>query len=132
MPGGKSLNISMNWLFSLVLTVHVLVALAIIGLVLMQHGKGADMGAAFGSGASGSVFGSSGSANFLSRSTGVLAAVFFVTSLVLAHVASSAPKTSGSVMQEAVQSAPVSEPVSGSDVPQTPVQSGSKEKEIPR
>jgi preprotein translocase subunit SecG len=57
----------MNWLFSLVLTIHILVALAIIGLVLMQHGKGADMGAAFGSGASGSLFGATGSANFLCR-----------------------------------------------------------------
>lgn len=54
----------MNWLFSLILTIHILVALAIIGLVLMQHGKGADMGAAFGSGASGSLFGATGSANF--------------------------------------------------------------------
>lgn len=57
----------MNWLFSVLLTVHILVALAIIALVLMQHGKGADMGAAFGSGSSGSLFGASGSANFLSR-----------------------------------------------------------------
>lgn len=68
----------MNWLFSLLLTVHILVALIIIGLVLMQHGKGADMGAAFGSGSSGSLFGSSGSANFLSRMTGGLAAVFLL------------------------------------------------------
>ncbi len=74
----------MSWMFSLVLTIHILVALAIIGLVLVQHGKGADMGAAFGSGASGSLFGASGSANFLSRTTGVLAAVFFLTSLSLA------------------------------------------------
>ena len=64
----------MNWFFSLVLTVHIIVAISIIGLVLMQHGKGADMGAAFGSGASGSLFGATGSANFLSRATGVLAA----------------------------------------------------------
>ncbi|HOI67208.1 MAG TPA: preprotein translocase subunit SecG, partial [Thiomonas arsenitoxydans] len=63
----------MNWLFSVLLTVHILVALAIIALVLMQHGKGADMGAAFGSGSSGSLFGASGSANFLSRTTGILA-----------------------------------------------------------
>src|SRR5574343_85589 len=69
----------MNWLFSLVLAVHILVAIAIIGLVLMQHGKGADMGAAFGSGASGSLFGATGSANFLSRTTGVLAAVLCKT-----------------------------------------------------
>jgi preprotein translocase subunit SecG len=94
----------MNWVFSLLLTVHILVALSIIGLVLMQHGKGADMGAAFGSGASGSLFGATGSANFLSRTTGVLAAVFFLTSLSLAYVASQKPKTTGSVMQETVQS----------------------------
>jgi preprotein translocase subunit SecG len=100
----------MNWLFSVVLTVHILVALSIIGLVLMQHGKGADMGAAFGSGASGSLFGATGSANFLSRATGILAAVFFATSLALAYVASSKPKTTGSVMQEAVQSQPASQP----------------------
>jgi preprotein translocase subunit SecG len=80
--------------------VHILVALAIIGLVLMQHGKGADMGAAFGSGASGSLFGATGSANFLSRTTGVLAAVFFATSLTLAYIGSNKPKTTGSVMQE--------------------------------
>ncbi|MDD3482049.1 preprotein translocase subunit SecG [Azovibrio restrictus] len=122
----------MNWLFSLVLTVHILVAIAIIGLVLVQHGKGADMGAAFGSGASGSLFGSSGSANFLSRSTGVLAAVFFITSLVLAYVASSAPKTSGSVMQEAVQSAPVTQPAVAPEAQGAAASVGSKEKDIPR
>lgn len=122
----------MNWLFSLVLTVHILVALAIIGLVLVQHGKGADMGAAFGSGASGSLFGSSGSANFLSRSTGVLATVFFITSLVLAYVASSAPKTSGSVMQEAVQSAPVTQPAVAPEAQGAAAPAGSKEKDIPR
>ena len=99
----------MNWFFSVLLTVHILVALAIIGLVLMQHGKGADMGAAFGSGASGSLFGASGSANFLSRTTGILAAVFFLTSLSLAYVASNQPKTTGSVMQDSVQSQPASE-----------------------
>lgn len=66
------------------LILHVLIAASIIGLVLLQHGKGADMGAAFGSGSAGSLFGSSGSANFLSRSTAVLAALFFATSLGLA------------------------------------------------
>jgi preprotein translocase subunit SecG len=81
----------MNWMFSTILAVHVLVALAIIGLVLMQHGKGADMGAAFGSGTSGSLFGASGSANFLSRMTAVLATVFFLTSLSLAYLASDKP-----------------------------------------
>ena len=63
--------------------IHVLVAATLVGLVLLQHGKGADMGAAFGSGASGSLFGASGSANFLSRATGILAAVFFMTSMGL-------------------------------------------------
>lgn len=123
----------MNWLFSLVLTVHILVALGIIGLVLVQHGKGADMGAAFGSGASGSLFGASGSANFLSRTTGILAAVFFVTSLALAYVASNKPKTTGSVMQEAVESQAVSQPVqAGGDAPGVPAEAGSKAKDIPK
>jgi preprotein translocase subunit SecG len=123
----------MNWFFSLLLTVHILVALGIIGLVLMQHGKGADMGAAFGSGASGSLFGATGSANFLSRTTGVLAAVFFLTSLSLAYVASSKPKTSGSLMQESVQSQPVSQPASGgAETPAVPADAGSKAKDIPK
>jgi preprotein translocase subunit SecG len=64
---------------------HILVAATVVGLVLLQHGKGADMGAAFGSGSSGSLFGASGSANFLSRSTAVMATVFFLTSLGLAY-----------------------------------------------
>lgn len=66
----------MDILLTLVLVVHVLVALGIIGLVLLQHGKGAEMGAGFGAGASGSLFGASGSANFLSRTTAILAAIF--------------------------------------------------------
>jgi preprotein translocase subunit SecG len=123
----------MNWVFSLLLTVHILVALSIIGLVLMQHGKGADMGAAFGSGASGSLFGATGSANFLSRTTGVLAAVFFMTSLSLAYVASQKPKTAGSVMQETVQSKPVSQPAAmGGEPPAAPAEAGSKAKDIPK
>jgi preprotein translocase subunit SecG len=72
----------------LVLILHVIAALGICGLVLLQHGKGADAGAAFGSGASGSIFGASGSANFLSRATAVLALVFFLTSLALTYVSS--------------------------------------------
>ncbi len=69
----------------LVWIVHILVALGVVGLVLLQHGKGADMGAAFGSGSSGSLFGASGSANFMSRSTAVLATLFFITSLGLTY-----------------------------------------------
>ncbi len=88
----------MNFTYSLVLVFHILVGLGVIGLVLIQHGKGADMGAAFGSGASGSLFGASGSANFLSRATAVLAAVFFATSLTLSYMASSKPRSGGSVV----------------------------------
>lgn len=79
----------------LVLVVHILVALGVIGLVLLQHGKGADMGAAFGSGASGSLFGATGSANFLSRTTAVLATIFFVTSLGLTYLAGLGRETQG-------------------------------------
>src|SRR5512135_29631 len=71
---------------TLVWIVHVIVAVTVIALVLLQHGKGADMGAAFGSGSAGSLFGASGSANFLSRSTAVLASLFFLTSLGLAYM----------------------------------------------
>ncbi|MEO8741138.1 MAG: preprotein translocase subunit SecG [Casimicrobiaceae bacterium] len=79
---------------SAVLAIHVLVAIALIGFVLLQHGKGADMGAAFGSGSSGSLFGAAGSANFLSRTTAILATVFFVSSLGLTYLSAtrSAPK----------------------------------------
>lgn len=73
----------MLYLKTLIIVVQVLAALGVIGLVLLQHGKGADMGAAFGSGASGSLFGATGSANFLSRTTAVLAAIFFVSTLTL-------------------------------------------------
>jgi preprotein translocase subunit SecG len=85
---------------NVLIVLHVLVALAIIGLVLLQHGKGADMGSGFGGGASGSLFGATGSANFLSRSTGVLAAIFFLLSLALAYVATnrSAEQGGGGVM----------------------------------
>jgi preprotein translocase subunit SecG len=85
---------------NVLIVAHVLVALAIIGLVLLQHGKGADMGSGFGGGASGSLFGATGSANFLSRSTAVLAALFFFLSLALAYVATNraALQSGGGVM----------------------------------
>ena len=82
-------------LTTLLIVLHVLVALAIIGLVLLQHGKGADMGSGFGGGASGSLFGATGSANFLSRTTAVLAAIFFVLSLALAYTATRKPAAEG-------------------------------------
>ena len=100
----------MSFLFNVILTVQMLSALAMIGLVLVQHGKGADMGAAFGSGSSGSLFGASGSANFLSRSTGVLATVFFVCTLGLAYLGSHRPADSGSVLDRAA--APAAAPAS--------------------
>lgn len=100
----------MNYLFSVILVVHILAAIGIIGLVLIQHGKGADMGAAFGGGSSGSLFGATGSANFLSRTTALLAVVFFITSLTLAYLSANKPKSTGGVMSDAVQSAPVSSP----------------------
>ncbi|MBQ0724327.1 MAG: preprotein translocase subunit SecG [Cycloclasticus sp.] len=73
-------------MFAIVLSVHVLVAVLMVGLILIQHGKGADAGAAFGSGASGTVFGSKGSGSFLTRSTAILATAFFITSLTLAYI----------------------------------------------
>jgi preprotein translocase subunit SecG len=92
----------MNTLENLVVIVQVISALAIIALVLLQHGKGADMGAAFGSGASGSLFGATGSSNFMSKSTGVAAAIFFTSTLILAGYASKANSTvSGGVMERA-------------------------------
>jgi preprotein translocase subunit SecG len=91
---------SSTWVNVLVV-LHVLMALAIIGLVLLQHGKGADMGSGFGGGASGSLFGATGSANFLSRTTAVLAAIFFVSSLALAYFATQRPVESGSVVDRA-------------------------------
>jgi len=91
----------MNVLLTLVLAVQILTALAMIGLILIQHGKGADMGAAFGGGGSGSLFGATGSANFLSRSTAVLAGVFFACTLALAYFGSVRPAESGSVLDRA-------------------------------
>ncbi|KAK46274.1 preprotein translocase subunit SecG [Caballeronia jiangsuensis] len=123
----------MLYLKTLIIVVQLLSALGVIGLVLLQHGKGADMGAAFGSGASGSLFGATGSANFLSRTTAVLAAVFFVTTLTLTYLGSYKPQTSAGVLGGAAPvptsapaaasaaSAPASAPVAssgpGADVP---------------
>jgi preprotein translocase subunit SecG len=90
----------MTLLLNILLVVQILTALVMIGLILIQHGKGADMGAAFGSGSSGSLFGASGSANFLSRSTSVLAAVFFVCTLALAYFGNLKPTTEGSSVLE--------------------------------
>jgi preprotein translocase subunit SecG len=84
----------MSIFLSILLAVQMLSAIAMIGLILIQHGKGADMGAAFGSGSSGSLFGASGSANFLSRTTAALATVFFVCTLMLAYFGAARPASS--------------------------------------
>ena len=122
---------------------HVLVALAIIGLVLLQHGKGADMGSGFGGGASSSLFGATGSANFLSRATAVLATLFFLLSLALAYLATNrAPQEGGGVMdavrqQQQQQPQPQQKPPAGSAekpaaVPPPAPAEGSKDKAVPQ
>src|SRR5881296_3568376 len=105
----------MNLVESAVLVAHVLTAIAVCGFVLLQHGKGADMGAAFGSGASGSLFGAAGSANFLSRTTAILAGVFFVTSVALTYFGSQHGVPQG-VMEKGIMERAV--PAKPSDVPQ--------------
>ena len=91
----------MSFWTNVIIVFHVVVALAIIGLVLLQHGKGADMGSGFGGGASSSLFGASGSANFLSRATAALATIFFILSLTLAYLATNRPREGGSVVDRA-------------------------------
>ena len=130
--------------FTVVIVLHVLVALTIIGLVLLQHGKGADMGSGFGGGASASLFGATGSANFLSRTTAVLATVFFLTSLGLAYFATHKPKAAGGIMDAVKTEQPAAEAQKASEAPkasETPKPSaeapkpapaeGSKAKDVP-
>jgi preprotein translocase subunit SecG len=97
----------MNVLLTIVLAVQMLTALIMIGLILVQHGKGADMGAAFGSGGSGSLFGASGSANFMSRSTAILAAIFFVSTLALAYFGGPKASLGSSVLEGSAVVVPV-------------------------
>jgi preprotein translocase subunit SecG len=115
-------------LTSVLIVVHVVVALAIIGLVLLQHGKGADMGSGFGGGSSGSLFGATGSANFLSRTTAVLAAIFFALSLALAYLATNRPVEQGgdATRQQEKKAAPQPEK-KDVQVPQPPA-----EKQVPQ
>jgi preprotein translocase subunit SecG len=115
---------------TLVLILHVLAALGVIGLVLLQHGKGADMGAAFGSGSAGSLFGSSGSANFLSRTTGVLATVFFLTSLGLTFISGSQNRPEG--VMSTHQESPATVPQAGTETPTAPAAGDSKAGEVPK
>ncbi len=127
---------------TLVLVLHVLTALAICGLVLLQHGKGADVGAAFGGGASGSIFGATGSANFLSRATAILAAVFFLSSMGLTYFSGRKTENKGVMATQPapVKPGPVQTPVPGSvgqpavttEPPQGAPDAGSKAKDVPK
>src|SRR5687767_13678404 len=116
---------------NVVVVTHVVVALAIIGLVLLQHGKGADRGSGFGGGSSGSLFGATGSANFLSRTTAVLATLFFLSSLGLAYLATSRPKEGGgTVMDRGAKQLPAKPAADGQPAPEkAPSQPG---KEVPQ
>ncbi|PPC83314.1 MAG: preprotein translocase subunit SecG [Hyphomicrobium sp.] len=114
----------MNTLLTLIIVLQVLSALTIIGLVLLQHGKGADMGAAFGSGASGSLFGATGSSNFLSKSTGVAAAIFFGATLALAFLGNRPASDTGVMDRLPASSVPMpaseAPSVTPTPVPSTP------------
>lgn len=127
----------MSAMFTFIVVVQVLSALAIIGLVLLQHGKGADMGAAFGSGASGSLFGATGSSNFLSKSTAIAAAIFFAATLALAFVGNKRAPVSGGVM-EALPAAPssttpaVPAPAANAPAPATPAGTAGQANQIPK
>jgi len=115
----------MTWLTPLLIVLQVLSALAIIILVLLQHGKGADMGAAFGGGASGSLFGATGSANFLSRSTAAVATVFFVATLGLAYVGTAVKRpasSGGGGVMESIPATPANTAPKDIPVPTTPPQ----------
>lgn len=111
---------------------HIIASLAVIGMVLLQHGKGADMGAAFGSGTSGSLFGASGSANFLSRATAIAVTVFFLTSMGLTYFAFAKQRAPISLQEVAPgqTSAPASTPAAA-PAPVAPELPASKAKDIP-
>ena len=113
-------------MYTFLIVVQVIVAIGLVALVLLQHGKGADAGAAFGSGASGTVFGSRGSANFLSRATAWLAVVFFSVSLALAYFVNNRLGDDGSVVDRmpaaAVPAAPVAAPTEPVTAPALPAE----------
>jgi len=128
-------------LTTVLIVLHILVALAIIGLVLLQHGKGADMGSGFGGGASGSLFGATGSANFLSRTTAVLAAVFFILSLALAYTATRKPAEEGGGVIDVIRQReqPPAQPAKPAAAPETnsapqpqPSAPAAPEKQVPQ
>jgi preprotein translocase subunit SecG len=115
---------------TLVIVLHILAAVGIVVLVLLQHGKGADMGAAFGSGSAGSLFGSAGASNFLSKTTAILAATFFASSLGLTYL--SAPSRTGGVTESLAVPAGKSESQPAAPAPSAPAPQGGKSTEIPK
>ncbi len=115
---------------NLVTIIHLFACFGVIGLVLMQHGKGADMGAAFGSGSSGSLFGVSGSSNFLSRTTAIFVIIFFLTSIALAFIAAQKSGTAASVVK-AIDSSELQQP-SETKSGETQSKSSSGAKNIPK
>jgi len=124
-------------LTTVLIVLHILTALAIIGLVLLQHGKGADMGSGFGGGASGSLFGATGSANFLSRATAVLAAIFFTLSLALAYVATRRPAEEGGGVLDVIRKQQVEKPAPKAEEkpaaqPSAPATDAAKDKQVPQ
>jgi len=115
----------MNLILNLVVALQIIAALVMIGLVLVQHGKGADMGASFGSGASGSLFGATGSANFLSRSTAACAAIFFACTLALAFFSNDrARPATGSVLDRPAIGAPAASAAASSSTGAPPALPG--------
>ncbi len=106
---------------TILVMVHLFLSIGLIGLILIQHGKGADAGAAFGSGASATVFGARGSANFLSRTTGILALLFFITSLTLAWMALNTARESGLMVDVPTEQAQEIPPAQ-SDMPAVPAE----------
>jgi preprotein translocase subunit SecG len=122
---------------NLVIIAHVLIAVGIIGLVLLQHGKGADMGSGFGGGASSSLFGATGSANFLSRTTAVLAALFFVSSLGLSYFATHRGDSGAGIMDSVKERPAAAKPAAPKPAAELPKpaapaeKDGSKAKEVP-
>jgi preprotein translocase subunit SecG len=113
----------MNWVQPTTVGIHVLLAAAIVGLVLLQRGRGADAGAGFGAGASGTVFGARGSASFLSRMTAILATLFIVTSLALAYMGGHRTAAPTSVLDRVQQSAPAQD----AELPALPAEAGEPE-----
>ncbi|MBW0147476.1 preprotein translocase subunit SecG [Marinobacter arenosus] len=123
----------MDWMETLVVVVHVVIAVALVGLVLIQQGKGADAGAAFGGGASQTVFGSQGSGSFLTRFTTILAIIFFVTSFSLAVFAKQRAEVAGEagipVVEESREAAPTEQAAEGESAPDSETES--RESDLP-